>query len=733
MSFLCGASEEILILNDEDLISLGCSTGPPVQHARKGISERPIDINLSCEFSANGPEASVLMLTVLTWNHGGTKLCGQCSFCNTLNEGIQRSVESDLWNLSRFEPIQYSRLLGLQSVRFSRLEYHTDPLPRTIGKTTTVVADDVYLLRLSGHLLLKPDCDAELELLEVFIHFELFGESFDPLVELLKIHRRPLHGVFLSSFNISKVRGWIQDCDDNHENCWSALKPFNYKTPAFLPTRLIDVGDEAQDMHPRLVITSKMEATSLANAAKYMALSYCWGTAEQAAKLPKTTKDTIFLRIEKIELNAMPQTFQDAITVARTLGIKYLWVDSLCIIQDDARDWEIESSKMAAIFSNAYLTLVAASGSSCNDSFLRREISGPTCTVSMSLKRGEKTIEGKYSLRFRRRWGTSDKMADISGSRWLTRGWTFQEERLARRVLMFGEKKFFFDCKAVERAEDSDACALRPGWVKSVSEVLLEDHQRNRSEVPEGSDPKEHWEHWQTLCSHYSYRELTFPSDKLPAISGIASNFAAKSHSKYLAGLWQDNLVHDLFWQSSDTATKSPEYRAPSWSWASLDGRILWPSWRFCLNCTGCKLYCTVLDVGTSQAGMNPYGAVKDGFLKVRGRLEEMDVVMINENRSRRRWRLVYNGKGIGSAKMDRIIPTSTNRYQALTVATCRELGANRTLTRGLLLQKNGRERGSHVEFERVGTFTLPSGFIPARYDSLRVGGTYPDEVILIV
>ena len=98
----------------------------------------------------------------------------------------------------------------MQSVRFSRLEYHTEPLPRTIGKARNVVTDDVYMLRLSGHLLLKPDYFAGLELLEVLLHFELFGKSFDPLVELLKIHRRPLNGVFLSSFKISKVRGWIQ-------------------------------------------------------------------------------------------------------------------------------------------------------------------------------------------------------------------------------------------------------------------------------------------------------------------------------------------------------------------------------------------------------------------------------------------------------------------------------------------------------------------------------------------
>jgi hypothetical protein len=158
--------------------------------------------------------------------------------------------------------------------------------------------------------------------------------------------------------------------------------------------------------------------------------------------------------MEKIELDTMPRVFQDAITAAQALNIKYLWIDSLCIIQDDVRDWQIESSKMAEIFSNAYLTLVAAQVSGCNDSFLSRGLPGLSSTVPLKITSGV-AIQGQFSLRLRLRWATSgsDKMAEISGTRWVTRGWTFQEERLARRVLMFGESQFFFDSRALERSE----------------------------------------------------------------------------------------------------------------------------------------------------------------------------------------------------------------------------------------------------------------------------------------
>ncbi|KAF8846586.1 hypothetical protein BDZ45DRAFT_541413, partial [Acephala macrosclerotiorum] len=259
----------------------------------------------------------------------------------------------------------------------------------------------------------------------------------------------------------------------------------------------------------------------------------------------------------------MPGAFQDAVTVTRALGIQYLWIDSLCIVQDDAQDWQIESSKMAEIFSNAHLTIIAATGSSCNDGFLRR-------------------------------------ISEILGSKWIIRGWTFQEERLARRALVFGENKLFFNCRTLERSEDTE-----------MSVPL---------DLTDTADPG-HWDNWQTLCTHYAFRELTFPEDKLLAISGIASKTGKKCESQYLAGLWKTNIVHDLFRKTVGVATKPKNYRAPSWSWASLDGRITRPSWEHDSVSEDCSMRCTILDVQTTPSGLDPYGAVEDGLLKIEGAL----------------------------------------------------------------------------------------------------------------
>lgn len=747
MSSLCPASYSILALRDGDLGSLNDGNRHP--SLSEILVERRIDINLGCNFIASGPGNSNCKLEVVAWKNGTTLLCGSCSFCNLLADSMQRSVESDLWNSwnlgSKLDPAIFSRPFILRvTTYFEKLEYQKDLTPETVDKHNLRSSRnyyDVNLFLLTGYVLLHSkdvNPGGESERTGVTLAFELFGEEGDPVVKLLKIHRRPLCEPHLSDQNVAKMRNWIRDCDENHKRCWADLKHLDSEVPTeamtFLPSRMIDVGDALNDKHPRLVITSEMQSrTWKGEATKYMALSYCWGPVDGTSKLLKTTHSTIGLRTEKIELNTMPQTFQDAITIARTLSIQYLWIDSLCIIQDDTRDWQIESSKMADIFSNAYLTLISASGSGCNDSFLSRGLPDLSCTISLKLNPGM-AIQGQFSLRFRRRKGISDKMAEIVGGKWISRGWTFQEERLARRVLMFGENKFFFDCKTLERSQDTDRYEFRPAWTASFVKGLKEDVNAN----PENVEASRHWEHWQTICMHYAYRELTFQEDKLPAISGMASQIAKKVQSEYLAGLWENNLMHDLFWQTAAVAIKPKNYRAPSWSWASLDGRIDWPLWRVFSSCSKCRTYCTVLDVQTTPAGLDPYGAVKDGFLKVRGNLQEMRVVRVDGDNSQRPWRLYHQGQEIGDVNLDmesNVIQVHgrENMYHGLIVAECRGVEERRTLIRGLLLEKNGGKREGYDEFERVGTFTLYSSVMPGLYNSLGVSNSDAEVVIMIV
>jgi len=735
MSTLCPASSSLLNFREEDLENLGLRYGDSKQD--QVAVEREIDIGLCCDFISDGPGNADCKLAVTNWKNGASDLCGSCSFCNLLSKSMERKVESDLWDAwhigSKLDPTLFPRPLVLQAdVRFEELEYRKDHKPRTVENTglRSVRDWDVFLLLLTGYFQFIQPKAKKMKRIKVDLAFELFGEKDDPVIQLLNVHRRPLNRPRLSDQNVAKLRHWIIDCDQNHQNCWPGLKYTQKETyteeTTFLPTRMIDVG--GVDRHPRLIITSEMQPETWKDGLpKYMALSYCWGSEEEASKLLKTTHSTIASRTQKIEFDTMPQTFKDAVMVARALDIQYMWVDSLCIIQGDARDWQSESSKMAEIFSNAYLTLAAAYGSSYNDGFLDQSLPDPTCTVSVKIK-ADAAIEGQISLRFRRRWGTSDKMSHISSSRWVTRGWTFQEERLSRRILLYGENKFFLDCRTLERAEDSTRHSLRPDWVTSIAEGPFEEDEISQSDEVGGR-----WNHWQTLCTHYAHRKVRFPEDKLPAISGMASKIAKKVQSEYLAGLWKNNLVHDLFWHPSEPPTKPKGYRAPSWSWASLDGRFRWPSWDFDASCNKCTMYCTILEAKTIPLGLDPYGAVEDGFLKVQGILEEIKAVRQRGSGYQNSWRLLHNEKEIGIASLAMEVHCREVTYQALLMAKCNSPEESKPLVRGLLLEKNGHKRENLDEFTRVGTFTLFSSVVPSGQSSFSACDVNEGRVILIV
>lgn len=733
MSSLCKASHDILALHDNDLDGLNLI--PTDNNLHETLIKHHIDIKLECKLTGNGPKNSNSKLDVVSWQNGSTSLCGTCSFCTVFADGMQQSVESDKWygwNLSsRLDPATLSQPFELlATVHFEKLEYQKHCAPKTVDRQS-VGYWEVNLLLTDGYVLLYPkdmDSGEEPKTIEVPLAFELFGEKDDPVVQLLGIHRRPFQGPRLSIDNVATMQRWIKDCDNNHEGCSPAVKRLcNNETTYYLLTRMIDVGDTIGNKHPRLVITSEMPARALEDEPpKYMALSYCWGKLDAESKLLKTTNDTICSRTEKIEMTSMPQTFQDAVKVARKLGIQYLWIDSVCIIQDNARDWQIESSRMAEIFNNAYLTLIAATGSGCNDSFLDRGLPGLSCTVPHDI--GQR--KGQFCLRFRPHRGPYDKMTEMRSSKWVNRGWTFQEERLARRSLIFGERKFFFDCRSVERSQDTDRYLSRPDWVTSIIEGLGED--------AEGSTKaSRRWDHWQTLCTHYSYRELTYPEDKLPAISGMANKIGKKVNSDYLAGLWKENLIHDLFWETADSGVKPAEYRAPSWSWASLDGKISWPVRCDLLGRGECNVHCTVLDAQTTLFGLDPYGAVKDGFIKVRGVVEEMNVILVAREHFQHDWRLCHKGEDIGRVSLDveeiNQDHDTSKVYHALLMAGCRRHGESNTTSRGLLLKKTGQNGSGCEEFERAGTFALSPSIIPGQLGDRYVWDLRMERVITII
>jgi len=140
---------------------------------------------------------------------------------------------------------------------------------------------------------------------------------------------------------------WITDCVKNHPRCINDSRPF-------IPTRLLDVAAFQNSDDIRLVMLDvKLSPT------RYVALSHCWGPTTQ---LPiTTTVSTLENRMQRIKFSHLSQTFQDAVKLVKQLGQHYLWIDSLCIIQDDKTDWAIEAAAMAAVYGNSIFTIFALS------------------------------------------------------------------------------------------------------------------------------------------------------------------------------------------------------------------------------------------------------------------------------------------------------------------------------------------------------------------------------------
>ena len=195
--------------------------------------------------------------------------------------------------------------------------------------------------------------------------------------------------------------------------------------------------------------------------------------------------------------------------------------------------------------------------------------------------------------------------------------------------------------------------------------------------------------------------------------------------------------MHDLFWQTDAIVSKPKKYRAPSWSWASFDGKITWPSWRIFDSCIKCTSYCTILDAHTTPIGLDPCGAINDAFLKIRGVLKQVTVVLMEGDRSQHSWRLCHNGQEIGHVNLDIAHECHQEhsrvfQYHALIISKCESPMEEKARARGLLVEKKDRKRDGWEEFVRVGTFALFADFEPDRNQSLGIWDK-AEQVIMIV
>ncbi|KAF1959164.1 HET-domain-containing protein [Byssothecium circinans] len=359
------------------------------------------------------------------------------------------------------------------------------------------------------------------------------------------------------------AKSWLDNCSQNHNEC----KP---GTQGPLPTRLISIAADT----PRLVLTEGWQTKP-----RYSTLSHCWGTEPFLTLTRENYKS--FLTV--IPIDDAPKSFTDAISITRSLGLEYLWIDSWCIIQKGEEDWRSEAASMSAVYGGSFVNIAAASATNAYQGcFLKPDhlVDGLRATITMG--------GSNYVQEF-----SNPSVYDLSirYSYLATRAWTLQEKILPSRTIHFGNRGAFWECKELTANEFLPLGSI--SLSSYTGEPLICRRQKQDWMV---------W--WLNLVQLYSTANLTCSKDKLPALSGVARRIHEEGGGEYIAGLWQEQEIKaQLCWEVEDPRRKVEAYRAPSWSWASI-----------LLN----DIYATVLDTKITLKSEDPFGEVSNGLLRVR-------------------------------------------------------------------------------------------------------------------
>ncbi|KAH8728880.1 heterokaryon incompatibility protein-domain-containing protein [Phaeosphaeriaceae sp. PMI808] len=422
---------------------------------------------------------------------------------------------------------------------------------------------------------------ANLENINFTLHFDLFAHPNSWASNKLRIRRRPPFADRLSPECIAQLQQWISRCDDLHEPCRSGNEDF-------WPTRVIDVGPSGGSVDCKLILTS-------GRASKYVALSHCWGQPGPNIRTLRTVASTVDSHMKAIPLGSMPLNYQHAVSLTRALGFRYLWIDSICIHQDSAEDWAAQGSQMDKIYKCAWITLAATSASTSEDGFLQYALQDRMFTFQIPTNVAEHGPSNYREVhgRFMENMDSTRYEVDVEGATWNSRGWTLQERYLARRVIHFGRSQIFWECNRRNKSECGQRIIHLPFSItrrfepadsssKHSSESdILEDNTSEGYQTTQERSRLYLW--WFQVVANYSRRRLTYPSDKLAAIAGLAKELNAtylditQSEDQYLSGLWRGALADCLLWMPEDPdVMEAPElYRAPSWSWARWDGATI--------------------------------------------------------------------------------------------------------------------------------------------------------------
>ncbi|KAK3378652.1 heterokaryon incompatibility protein-domain-containing protein [Lasiosphaeria ovina] len=449
----------------------------------------------------------------------------------------------------------------------------------------------------------------------------------------LHLSSRPRPATLDAAFDI--IKQWMQQCDSQHVSCapgrhgaGSLLQQQDCSGPPqatehehseaiiLPPKRLLCLprsnnggrggsrgasqypdGDRSNDDTIRLIDTTK--AYPPQNSYRYLALSYCWGP-DPSAQL-KTTKANLSDHLSNIPVASLPAAIREAVIATRRLGVDYLWVDALCIVQDDAADRDGEIARMGTIYAGAYCTLSASGAAHCDNGFLEKfmdeykdceffEVPSYFGARGDDRKNLQKVTGVKMSpLGGRNAWGgatddwTRRNLLHRGYEVLHTRGWTFQETFLSPRLLVWSAvqpywicREAFWSCGDPQPDEYLQQVGLTE-WLELRNDVSGGPPCVDQNSYDAATDsPVRAWP-WAAVVQGFSLRRLTFLGDKTLALHAVREAFSKEigREGDYAVGLFRSNASVDLLWHTSygaEPATRLSEF--PSWSWMSFDGAV---------------------------------------------------------------------------------------------------------------------------------------------------------------
>ncbi|KAM0083876.1 hypothetical protein ACKRZS_003916 [Fusarium odoratissimum] len=411
---------------------------------------------------------------------------------------------------------------------------------------------------------------------------------------------------------LSLAKDWVRECTAHHERC---KRPVGEKP--WYPTRLLSF-----DL-PEASIVRLLETNQITPVGQYMTLTHRWGPVDHII----LTKETYPQLLEGLPLSTLPQLFRDAVSICRHLGVGYIWIDSLCIFQgnDNIGDWQHEALLMKNVYSNSFCNISAADTPNCSQSIFNSR--DPRLLNPQVV---ELTLCGEGSSKITERFVLSDYSfwkSEVSNALVNKRGWVLQERFLAPRILHFSKRQLIWECCEKDAAEvypDGLPLALSTSLDARFKQMDSSDYtgrvDRYRYREADGNSAPHLL--WLRIVELYTASALTVPSDKLIACSGIAKRVAEIVQDDYVAGMWRRYLEGELLWMVQGNHqpgrwTRPREYRAPSWSWASIDGPITPGEPRIQDSLITVEDY--HLDYWTSDKT----AAIRGGWLRLRGVLKK--------------------------------------------------------------------------------------------------------------